>query len=185
MKIEMEIYSAEEFAAFAQFSASMAGVMELRRRPDRVIGGAGQGSALIPADGDPAKIAEAVKAAAELKTSVEAEVKPKATRTPRKPSETAPATDTTKADDKPADPPAITFDEVKKLILDHLNDWTAAAPSDKDIRMTVLKPLLKALDAQKIKEIDPARFKEVAGVIDESAAKLAEFIAQRAPTEEE
>lgn len=185
MKIEVEIYSAGEFAAFANFCATVAGVLELERlsRGADVVKGPGASPA-IPAEGDPTKLAELVKAAGTLKAAVEAAppAAPKATRT-RKPTEavTGAVGDTAKL----AEPPAVTMEEVKKMILDHLNEWTEAAPADKDVRIKVLGPLLKALGSEKIKEIDPARFKEVAGLIDESNEALAKFKAERAPSEEE
>lgn len=94
---------------------------------------------------------------------------------PRGKAKVDPAKEEPKVETKKEEPPAITFDETKNAIIDYLNDWSQVAPNDPDVRTKNLQPLLAALGAQKISGIDPARYGEVAGLIDEGRARLAEF----------
>lgn len=81
------------------------------------------------------------------------------------------------------EPPAITPEEVRNQIIDLLNDWSEAAPADTEIRVKTLKPILTALDAEKIGAIDPSKYHLVPGLVDDSRAALAEFKDQRSVEE--
>ena len=75
----------------------------------------------------------------------------------------------------PSEPPALTFDEVRGMIIDLLNDWTAAKPDDPDIRKKVLSPMLDWLGHEKLSQIELKDFGGALALVEESRAKLAAY----------
>jgi hypothetical protein len=167
LHVSLELYSADDISAFGAFMVQLA---ERVRANDILPDGtdplspAALSATPTPAAEEPVKKTRgkaAPKAEPVAETAVEA---PK---------------EEPKVEAKPEEPPAITFDEIKALIIDVLNDWTDAAKEDPEIRVKKLKPILSALGAEKLSQIDPSKFNQVQGLVDESRKELAEFLEQR------
>jgi hypothetical protein len=154
LHVSLELYSADDISAFGAFMVQLA---------ERV-----RANDILPDGTDPLS-----PAALSATPTPAAEEPVKKTRGKAAPKEEP------KVEAKPEEPPAITFDEIKALIIDVLNDWTDAAKEDPEIRVKKLKPILSALGAEKLSQIDPSKFNQVQGLVDESRKELAEFLDQR------
>jgi hypothetical protein len=168
LHVSLELYSADDISAFGAFMVQLA---ERVRANDILPDGTDPLSpAAIPAS-IPTPAAEEPAKKTRGKAAPKAE--PAAETVAEAPKEEP------KVEAKPEEPPAITFDEIKALIIDALNDWTDAAKEDPEIRVKKLKPILSALGAEKLSQIDPSKFNQVQGLVDESRKELAEFLEQR------